>query len=67
LQLAVNTCRDSKALPPTLPQLVEICKSIQKPSPFIKAAPFIKSGISEVAENNLAQIKKILSGPTARS
>jgi hypothetical protein len=67
VELAINTCRSSNQLPPTLPQFIEICKSIRRRDVFIKAVPTTKSTISEVAAKNLLQIKQILCGTTTLS
>jgi tRNA G26 N,N-dimethylase Trm1 len=62
VELAINVCKMSKELPPTLPQFVEICKNIHHRNTFTKTVPYSRQEISEVGKSNLSQIKEILNG-----
>ncbi|CEG62209.1 Legionella vir region protein LvrB [Legionella micdadei] len=60
LESAIKVCMANKELPPTLPQFIEICKSIEKKNAVFKVTPSTKPKTPAIAEFNLSQMKKIL-------
>lgn len=60
LELAIEFCRKTKELPPTLPQFIEFCKNCCKRSTFFVREELPKSHNPEVAKTHLLKIKQLL-------
>lgn len=57
---AVIECRDSFEMPPTLPQLIQLCRGIKKRTGFFVAGKAIEKALPEVAEKYLKACKNYL-------
>lgn len=63
VSLAILSCRNSRVLPPTLPQFITICQDIRRRDAlFIREAPESSPRNLEVAKRHLRDLKQMLSG-----
>lgn len=64
VDLATATCRETKELPPTLPQFIDICRTIKKRNSCYQEEPCTKTKTKAVARANIIAIRRLLNMPT---
>ncbi len=57
---AIIECRDSFEMPPTLPQIIHLCRGIKKRINFFVAGKAIEKALPEVAEKHLKACRNYL-------
>ncbi len=64
-ELAIDMCRNTRELPPTLPQFIDFCKKLSKRDVFSKPRELPEITSFEVGEAHLLDIKKLLNISTS--
>lgn len=60
MELAIDLCRNTRELPPTLPQFIDFCKKLSKVDVFSKPRELPEITSFEVGEAHLLDIKRLL-------
>lgn len=58
---AIIQCRESFPTPPTLPQVIEVCRKLKKRNDFVVANPNFKAVKSDIVAFNIKRCKALLS------
>lgn len=57
---AIVSCRESLEMPPTLPQMIELCRKIKKRNDFFVASSTIKPATSDVVTFHIKRCRELL-------